>query len=71
MEAKSFRAIVMAAEHGVADAQFNLGFFYEHGKNVPQDNVRAVNWYRMAAEQDHEMAQLRLDFLLCKGGGQV
>ncbi|MDP7504988.1 MAG: SEL1-like repeat protein [Nitrospinota bacterium] len=41
---------------------------YEHGKGVPLDNVEAVSWYRLAAEQGHEAARRRLDFLLCKGG---
>jgi hypothetical protein len=68
MRANSLPAIVLAAEHGVAEAQFNLGFIYEHGKGVPLDNVEAVSWYRLAAEQGHEAARRRLDFLLCKGG---
>lgn len=71
MKAKSLRAITMAAEHGVADAQFTLGFMYEEGRGVEADNVEAVKWYRLAAEQGHERARVRLDFLMGKGGGQV
>jgi len=32
-------------------AQNNLGFMYQYGKGVPQDDAEAVKWYRKAAEQ--------------------
>ncbi|MDC0081586.1 hypothetical protein OAI34_04220 [Emcibacteraceae bacterium] len=39
------------AEQGVARAQANLGFMYENGRGVPEDDVEAVKWYRLAADQ--------------------
>ena len=39
------------AEQGLADAQFNLGVFYNHGRGVSQDYNEAAKWYRKAAEQ--------------------
>ena len=46
-----------AAEQGDADAQFTLGFRYEYGLGVPQDDAEAVRWYRLAAEQGNASAQ--------------
>ncbi len=50
------------AEKGDAIAQNGLGFMYENGEGVPQDNATAVKWYRMAAEQDFALAQSKLGF---------
>ncbi|MGM9803706.1 MAG: SEL1-like repeat protein, partial [Muribaculaceae bacterium] len=36
-----------------ADAQFNLGFCYEHGHGVERNPTEAAHWYRMTAEQGH------------------
>jgi TPR repeat protein len=38
-----------------------------HG--VPQNNKKAVRWYRMAAEQGHLYAQHHLDWSYAKGQG--
>ena len=32
-----------------AEAQFNLGFMYDTGRGVPQDDVQAHMWYNLAA----------------------
>ena len=48
------------AEQGDADAQYNLGVMYGHGKGVPQDFAEAAVWYRKAAEQGHAKAQYNL-----------
>ncbi|MDR3262633.1 MAG: hypothetical protein LBT78_12495 [Tannerella sp.] len=49
-----------SAEQGNAKAQNNLGFLYEVGQGVPQDDGEAVKWYRKAAEQGHAKAQYNL-----------
>jgi hypothetical protein len=49
-----------SAEQGNAKAQNNLGFLYEVGQDVPQDDGEAVKWYRKAAEQGHAKAQYNL-----------
>ena len=40
-----------AAEQGNAKAQRNLGYQYEVGWGIPQDDVRAYMWYNLAAGQ--------------------
>lgn len=41
----------IAAEQGVAQAQYNLGVCYDIGNGVAKDYAEAVKWYRKAAEQ--------------------
>lgn len=48
------------AEQGNAEAQFNLGQWYEHGRGVPKDYAEALRWYRLAAEQGDSFAQFDL-----------
>ena len=52
-EAEGVRWYRMAAEQGLAGAQFNLGVMYDNGRGVLKDEAEAVRWYRMAAEQGH------------------
>ena len=39
------------AEQGDALAQVNLGHMYRTGQGVPQDDIEAMRWYRLAADQ--------------------
>ncbi len=39
------------AERGDAEAQHNLGLMHAEGQGVPQDYVKALIWFRLAAEQ--------------------
>ena len=48
------------AEAGDADAQSDIGFMYGTGQCIPQDVTEAVRWLRLAAEQGHARAQVRL-----------
>ena len=57
------------AEHGLAEAQYNLGFMYTKGLGVPQDNAEAAKWYRRAAGQGDSMAQVFLGDMYRKGEG--
>ena len=41
----------MAADQVYADVQFNLGLKYDQGRCVAQSVVKAVQWYRKAADQ--------------------
>ena len=45
------------ADDGNADAQFNLGYLYDHGRGVREDPVEAMRWYRQAAVQGDAIAQ--------------
>ena len=57
------------AEHGDADAQFNLGMMYDNGQGVPQDNAEAMRWFRLAAKQGVALAQYYLGRMYAYGQG--
>ena len=42
---------------------------YELGEGVPENDMEAVKWYRMAAKQGFSMAQNNLADIYGKGGG--
>ncbi|MGC2643527.1 MAG: SEL1-like repeat protein [Pseudolabrys sp.] len=51
------------AEQGNANAQYNLGTFYDNGLGVPQDKVRAYMWFSMSAAQGREGAAAFRDLI--------
>ena len=57
------------AEHGDANAQYNLGYMYAKGQGVPQDDKEAVKWYRLSAEQGDANAQYSLGVMYDNGQG--
>lgn len=57
------------AQQGNADAQFHLGELYDEGEGVPENDVEALQWYRMAADQGHEAAQTVLGAMYSVGQG--
>ncbi len=57
------------AERGDLYAQFDLGVMYDTGRDVPQDDTKAVRWYRPAAAQGHANAMSDLGFMYGTGRG--
>ena len=47
----------LAADQGVAVAQYNLGVRYAVGTGVPQDDVMAYMWWNLAAAQGNAVAK--------------
>ena len=47
----------MAAEQGVADAQYRLGGMYAAGVGVPQNYVQAHKWLNLAASRTTDKAE--------------
>ena len=54
------------AEQGDAQAQIKLGWMYEKGQGVPQNDQEAVKWYRKAAGQGNAEAQAFLGAMYFK-----
>ena len=50
-------------------SQINLGIIYSTGTGTSQDYVKAVGWYRLAADQGIAKAQYALGFMYYKGYG--
>ena len=53
----------LAAEQGVANAQYNLGVMYERGDGVPEDKVLAYMWWNLAAANGDEDASENKDII--------
>ncbi len=46
----------LAADQGLSEAQYNLGWAHASGGGVPQDYVEEVKWFRLAADQGDSQA---------------
>ena len=58
------------AVQGDARNQYNLGYIYDLGnKGVPEDDLRAVRWYLLAANQGRADAQNNLGLMYFNGEG--
>jgi TPR repeat protein len=61
--------VVALAERGNAAAQYELGRMYQGGREVTQDNRKAVEWYRRSAEQGYAPAERSLGAMYRGGYG--
>jgi uncharacterized protein len=61
--------LLKRAEAADTQAQFELGRAYEDGKGVPQDDERAVEWFRKSAEHGNAQAQNSLGVMYAQGRG--
>jgi TPR repeat protein len=59
-ETNEIEGLRLAAEDGIAGAQFSLGLRYKSGTGVVKDPAQAIHWFRQAAEQGHDEAQYML-----------
>ena len=55
------------AEQGNSRAQFFMGFMYDFGYGVQEDDIEAVKWYRLAAEKGYAQANTSIYSLAEKG----
>jgi len=58
-----------SASQNKPDAQFVLGYLYEHGKSLPLDFSKAAENYRRAALQGYSPAETNLGDLYRRGSG--
>jgi soluble lytic murein transglycosylase-like protein len=61
--AEANRLYCRAARLGDAEAQFRLGWIYTNGRGVTRDTGIAAVLFAMAAEQGHEYARRRLQYV--------
>lgn len=61
--------IKRAAEMGYNEAQLFLGWLYDCGEGIEQDNFEAVKWYRKAADQGNSTAMHNLGLCYLHGTG--
>ena len=59
-----------AAEQGVAEAQYNLGYLYYTGMlETSEDYQEAAKWFRLAAEKGHSLGQFYIGIMHALGKG--
>ena len=63
------KKLIQQANQGNAIAQCSIGVMYGTGRGVPQDDVQAVKWFRLAADQGLAKAQSHLGFMYLTGRG--
>ena len=66
---EEFKEFRQTAEQGDAEAQYILGFMYNIGGGVPEDDTEAVKWFRKSAEQGNAKAQYNLGMMYYYGTG--
>lgn len=59
-ETNEIEGLRLAADGGVARAQFSLGLRYESGTGVAKDPAQALHWFQKAAAQDYDEAEYML-----------
>ena len=57
------------ADGGDAEAQFGIGLLYANGFGVPLDDIEALKWYHLAADQQHANAQCNIAVMHANGWG--
>lgn len=70
--AEAFKWYSKAAEGGLSNSQHQVGIFYAEGRGVAQDEAKAIEFLRLAADQGHDGAKKRVGELEReKAGGPV
>ena len=67
--AAAYDGFLSLAEAGNLDAQFHLGYMYDFGEGIPENDAEAVKWWTIAAEQGHRPSQLILGMKFRIGDG--
>lgn len=66
---QAFPKLKAAAEQGHKKAQYRVGYCYDKGRGVTENDVMAVKWYQKSAEQNYAKAQYQLAKCYVKGEG--
>lgn len=69
LDASSTDEINKKAQQGDVNAQYYLGFQYELGLEMEQNNEQAYYWYSQAAKQGDARSQYALGYLYSEGIG--
>jgi TPR repeat protein len=67
--AQETEELLLNAERGTAEDQYNLGLRYERGAGISQSHQEAVRWYRRAATQGYPDALYKLCEMSERGQG--
>ncbi|MHB8425422.1 MAG: tetratricopeptide repeat protein [Gammaproteobacteria bacterium] len=67
--AKGLQLLRSAAEHGVVDAQMEIGDLYLNGDRVPRDYQEAMKWFRQAMYRKHDPGTFKVGMMYANGFG--
>jgi len=59
------------ADHGDADAQYNIGWMYLNGYGLRVNDTLALDWWQRASKQGHTDASFSIGMLYSLGEGKV
>lgn len=62
-----FERKLASAKTGDAEAQYDVGYRYEKGRGVDEDEELALEWYNRSAEQGLAKAQYKVGVFYMKG----
>jgi hypothetical protein len=57
------------ARKGNAEAQFRIGIMHDKGRGVPENDAKAIEWFRRAADWGHLESQINLGVMYAQGQG--
>jgi len=63
---KAFEWFMVAAKQGHTEACYYVGYYYQYGKGVPQNNDEAILWYEKAALEKDKDALYHLALILIR-----
>jgi len=66
---RAYKQFTQLALQNNTEAQYNLAFMYFSGEGIPQDDEKAVFWFKQAAKSAHAGAQDTLAYLYLHGRG--
>ena len=69
MKSSDSKLVEKSANQDNLEAQFNLGFMYSNGLEVPQNYLKAFEWYEKSANRHNATAQNNLGDLYRNGYG--
>ena len=65
----SFKCSLIAANKGDAYAQGNVGWHYQTGNGVAQDNKKAIKWFKLGVDKDAPYSLIQLAYHYNNGLG--
>lgn len=66
---RDYRTLLLYAEQGSAEAQYNLGRLYRSDETIPNHLATAAKWFTAAAQSGHAHAQYELSTAYRMGDG--
>lgn len=66
---KAYKLFKKGSELNDAYSQYNVGYYYKKGWEVPKDYQKAMSWYNLSASNGNVKAMSEIGFLYAKGLG--